>query len=107
MRFIREGLNQNRGSAQTDGFVVDKNGNVDMKAPIIWDFETISSMIAFPIDEKTLTVSGGHFVTIANQAEPRYTYYARGIGIRRSNVIVDGINHTITGELEQGAPYRG
>nr|MDA3873768.1 hypothetical protein [Kiritimatiellia bacterium] len=28
-RYIRLGLNQNNGSAQTDVFIVDKNGNVD------------------------------------------------------------------------------
>ena len=106
-RFIREGLNQNNGSSQTDGFVVDKNGNVDMKAPIIWDFNAISSMTAYPVDDKTLTISGGYFTTIANQAESRYTYYARGIGINRSNVVVDGVTHTITGELDHGAPYGG
>ena len=106
-RFIREGLNQNNGSSQTDGFVVDKNGNVDMKAPIIWDFDNISSMTVYPIDDQTLTVSGGHFTTIANQAESQYNYYSRGIGIRRSNVVVDGVNHAITGELDHGAPYGG
>ena len=37
--YIRFGLNQNNGSSQTDIFVVDKNGNVDMNAPIIWDFD--------------------------------------------------------------------
>ena len=73
MRYIREGLNQNNGSPQTDVFVVDKNGNVDMKAPIIWDFNNISSMIAYPIDAEMLTISGGFFTTIANQAESRYT----------------------------------
>ena len=106
-RFIRYGLNQNSGSSQTDGFVVDKNGNVDMKAPIIWDFNTISSMVAYPVDEQTLTISGGHFTTIANQAESRYTYYARGIGINRSNTVIDGLQHAVTGEMDHGAPYGG
>ena len=107
MRFIREGLNQNNGSTQTDGFVIDKNGQVDMKAPIIWDFDNISAMTAYPIDDKTLTIDGGHFTTIANQAESRYNYYSRGIGVNRSNVIVDGLYHVITGELDHGAPYGG
>jgi hypothetical protein len=107
MRFIREGPNQNSGSEQTDGFVVDKNGHVDMKAPIIWDFNNISSMTAWPVDDKTLTVSGGRFTTIANRAESQYTYYARGIEIKRSNVAIDGVYHTITGELDHGAPYGG
>ena len=106
-RYIREGLNQNSGYPQIDVFVVDKNGNVDMKAPIIWDYDNITTMRAFPVDEETLTVKGGRFTTIANQAESRYTYYARSIWVRRSNVVVDGIYHDITGELDHGAPYNG
>ena len=106
-RYIRYGANQNDGSSQTDMFVVDKNGNVDKTTPIIWDFDNVSSMTAYPIDPETLTVKGGHFTTIANQAESRYNYYARGIGITRSNVVLDGLYHIITDELDHGAPYRG
>ena len=105
MRYIRYGANQNNGSVQTDVFVVDQTGNVDRNAPIIWNFGTISAMIAYPIDSELLTVKGGHFMTIANQAESRYTYYTRGICITRSNVVVDGVQHTITGELDHGSPY--
>jgi len=107
MRYIRYGANQNKGSAQTDVFVVDPNGNVDMNAPIVWDFDTISSMTAYPMDSEPLTIKGGHFTRIANQAESRYTYYSRGIQITRSNVVVDGLYHTITGEGDHGAPYGG
>jgi hypothetical protein len=106
-RYIREGLNQNNGQSQTDVFIIDKDGNVDMNAPIIWDFDNISSMTAYPVDPETLTVKGGHFTTIANQVEARYRYYSRGISIMRSNVIVDGVSHYITGELDSGAPYAG
>jgi hypothetical protein len=106
-RYIRYGLNQNNGSPQTDIFVVDENGNVDMDAPIIWDFDHITEITALPMDEATLTISGGRFTTIANKAESKYTYYSRNIAIRRSNVVVDGLEHRITGEGEQGAPYGG
>lgn len=106
-RYIRFGPNQNNGSSQTDIFIVDKNGNVDMDAPIIWDFDQITEITALPMDEKTLTLRGGRFTTIANKAESRYTYYSRGIAIRRSNVLVDGLEHRITGEGDHGAPYGG
>lgn len=106
-RYIRFGANQNNGSSQTDIFIVDKNGNVDMDAPIIWDFDQITDITALPIDETKLTISGGRFTTIANQAESKYTYYSRGIAIRRSNVLVDGLEHRITGEGDHGAPYGG
>jgi hypothetical protein len=106
-RYIRFGANQNNGSSQTDIFMVDKKGKVDMNAPIIWDFDQITDITALPIDETTLTITGGRFTTIANNAESKYTYYSRGIAIRRSNVVVDGLEHRITGEGDHGAPYGG
>jgi len=106
-RYIRFGLNQNNGASQTDIFVADKNGNLDMNAPIIWDFEQVTDITALPIDEKILTITGGRFTTIANKAESKYTYYNRNIAIRRSRVIVKGLEHHVTGEAEHGAPYGG
>jgi hypothetical protein len=106
-RYIRFGPNQNSGSAQTDIFIADKDGNVDMDAPIIWDFDQITDITALPIDETMLTITGGHFTTVANSAESKYTYYSRGIAIRRSNVLVNGLEHRVTGEGDHGAPYGG
>jgi len=106
-RYIRFGANQNSGSPQTDIFIVDKNGKVDMNDPIIWNFDQITNITALPMDETTLTISGGRFTTIANKAESKYNYYSRGIAIRRSNVVVDGLEHRITGEEDHGAPYNG
>jgi hypothetical protein len=107
MKYIRFGLNQNNGASQTDIFLVDKDGNVDSNTPIIWDFDQITEITALPIDEKTLTITGGRFTTIANQAESKYTYYSRNISIQRSNVIVDDLEHRVTGEGDLGAPYNG
>lgn len=106
-RYIRYGLNQNSGSPQTDVFLIDKDGKVDANTPILWDFDQITDIVAFPVDDKPLTIKGGTFTTIANQAESKYTYYSRGLAVRRSNVVVDGIKHLVTGEGEQGAPYNG
>jgi hypothetical protein len=106
-RYIRFGANQNNGSSQTDIFIVDKDGKLDVNTPIIWDFDRITDITALPIDETTLTITGGHFTTIANRAESKYNYYSRGIAIRRSNVIVTGLEHRITGEGDHGAPYGG
>ena len=107
MHYIRYGLNQNNGSPQTDIFVVDKEGQVDMDAPIIWDFDQITDIGVIPIDEDTLTITGGRFTTLANSAESKYTYYSRNLSIQRSNVVIEGLEHRITGEGDQGAPYRG
>ena len=105
--YIRYGANQNNGTSQTDIFIADKDGSVDMNAPIIWDFDQITSITAQPIDKIQLTITGGHFTTIANNAESTYAYYSRGIAIRRSNVVVDGLEHHIIGEKDHGAPYGG
>ncbi|TDE17377.1 hypothetical protein [Dyadobacter psychrotolerans] len=106
-QYIRFGLNQNNGSSQTDIFVVDKNGNVDKNAPIIWNFDQITEITALPIDEKPLKITGGRFTTIANKEESKYTYYNRNIAVRRSNVLIEGLEHRITGEEDHGAPYGG
>ncbi|MEI7582295.1 hypothetical protein [Runella sp.] len=106
-QYIRFGLNQNNGSSQTDIFVVDKNGNVDMNAPIIWDFDQITDITALPIDQTPMKITGGRFTTIANKAESKYTYYNRNIAIRRSNVLIEGLQHHIKGEEDHGAPYGG
>jgi hypothetical protein len=105
--YIRFGLNQDNGSSQTDLFVVDKDGNVDQNAPIIWDFDEVTTITALPIDETPLHITGGKFTTFANQAESKYTYYSRNVQIARSHVVVDGLEHRITGEGENGAPYGG
>ena len=105
--YFREGLNQDNGHTLTDCFILRKNGLVDESTPIIWDFGQISSIKAMPIPEKTLTLRGGTFTHIANQAESKYTYYATHIRIARSNVLIDGVTHYVTGELDHGAPYSG
>lgn len=104
-RYIRKGLNQNSGSNQTDVILVDENGNIDADTPLIWDFDAITNAVAYPVDAETLTVKGGFFTTIANNAPSEYNYYTRGIQVRRSNTVIDGIYHDIINEGKTGAPY--
>ncbi|MBO5701226.1 MAG: hypothetical protein J6S71_02190 [Clostridia bacterium] len=105
--YIRYGGNADNGATMVDSVVVDKNGDVDPDAPIMWNFDNITAVSIRPIDEKTLTVSGGIITTIANKAPSEYTYYARGISVTRSNTVIDGVTHYITGEGATGAPYNG
>ena len=104
-RYIRKGANQNSGSNQTDVILVDKNGNISLETPLIWDFDAVTNATAYPVDTETLTVKGGRFTTIANNAASEYNYYARGIVVRRSNTVIDGLYHGITNEGKTGAPY--
>ena len=106
-QYIRYGANQNKGAPQTDVFLADADGNVDLRTPILWDFDRVTRITAQPIDASTLTIEGGRFTTIANAARSEYSYYGRGIAIRRSNVVIDGLEHRVTGEGDHGAPYGG
>lgn len=103
--YIRKGLNQDHGHTRTDVFILDKEGK--LSSPLSFDFDTVTSLRAYPIDEEKLTIQGGEFLTIANGAEAKYNYHMRNIYITRSHVEVSGITHRITGEGEHGAPYRG
>lgn len=104
-RYIRKGANQNSGSNQTDVILVDKDGSISPETPLIWDFESITSAAAYPVDTETLTLKGGSFTTLANNAASEYNYYARGIQVRRSNTVIDGLYHDIKNEGKTGAPY--
>ncbi len=104
-RYIRKGANQNSGSNQTDVVLVDENGRISPDTPLIWDFNAITNAVAYPVDSETLTVKGGRFTTLANNAPSEYSYYARGIQVRRSNTVIDGLYHDIKNEGKTGAPY--
>ena len=106
-RYIRYGPNRNNGTAQQEVLVVHPDGTIDDSTPLLWDYGTVTKMVAHPIDDKTITIKGGTFVTIANQAESRYLYHHRGFAVNRSNVRLEGVRHEVTGELDHGAPYDG
>lgn len=104
-RYIRKGANQNSGSNQADVILVDENGNISSDTPLIWDFNAVTNAVAYPVDKETLTIKGGFFTTLANNASSEYNYYARGIQVRRSNTVIDGIYHDVKNEGETGSPY--
>jgi hypothetical protein len=105
-RFIRRGNNQNAGGSQMDTFLVDKLGRIDSDVPLVWDFDQITRMTAYPIDKEILKIRGGRFTTIAHSKDIK-NYFHRGIKITRSNVLIDGLKHLIKGEGKDGPPYRG
>lgn len=107
MQYIRKGANQNSGTAMKDIFLVDEAGNVDPSTPIVWDFKKLSSISYRPVNDAPLTLDGGIFTTVANEAKSEYNYYGRGIEITRSNITVKNVAHYITGEGDTGAPYSG
>ncbi|MBT8044027.1 MAG: hypothetical protein KJO79_03670, partial [Verrucomicrobiae bacterium] len=106
-RYIRRGLNQNRGSIQKEAFILHKDGTIT--GAIDWDYDTVTSVEAQPIDPDTLTIRGGIFTNIANRGgkDQNYAYWKRNITIRRSNTEINGVIHHVTGEQEDGRPYSG
>ena len=105
--YIRKGLNQNNGTAQREMLLASRSGRISRLSPVIWDYDTITALTAYPVDKEKVTVKGGIFTTIANNAPSAYTYYNRGISVKRSNTLVEGITHYVEGEGDHGAPYNG
>ncbi|MBQ9547559.1 MAG: hypothetical protein IJV01_00160 [Bacteroidales bacterium] len=105
--FIRKGLNQNSGTAQKEVLLVDKDGSIDPSTPVVFNYDQITSVKAWPVGEKPISLKGGTFTTIANQCENTRMYHARGITVKRSNTRIEGITHLVAGELDHGAPYGG
>lgn len=103
--YIRYGLNQNNGTSQRELVLADADGRILEDTEPVWEYRQVTSATAYTIDDKPLTIKGGFFTTIANQAKSEYQYRGRGIIIRRSNVRVEGMTHYVEGELDHGAPY--
>ncbi|HVZ65189.1 MAG TPA: hypothetical protein VG936_11505 [Lacunisphaera sp.] len=106
-RYIREGLNQNNGSAQRDCFILRRDGSIE--GDIDWDYDEVTQVEARPIDERPLVLRGGIFTTTANRMKQAqgYNYWSRNIAITRSNTTVTGLVHHVVGEGEFGHPYNG
>ena len=92
---------------QRELIVVDAEGNIDPNTKFLLDYNHVSYVDEFRIDDTPITVENGIFITRANAAPPKYTSYARGLAIERSNVTIRGTVHKITDEGPYGAPYQG
>ena len=103
--YIRYGSNCNDGEPQNELIYVDKDGNIDPSTPFLLDYDAVTRITVVRADDAPLTIRGGIFTTIANQAKEDYKYYSRGMSIGRSNVTVDDITYKIVGEGEHGDPY--
>ena len=116
--YIRYGSNNNNGSAQHEIIWVHYDGTIDESTPLQWDYERVTRVEMYPIDNDPITVTGGdgdQRVTVKtkfNNAPSRYTYFQRNFYIDRSNVTLQNIDHIVEGEIPEaeggtGAPYSG
>ena len=103
--FIRRSLNLNNGAHARDAIIVDSDGSI--LTDIDWDFDEVTLATARSVEDTPITIRGGIFRTIANQAESFYNYHARNFYIKRSNVTLADITHYVSGEMDHGAPYEG
>ena len=103
--FIRKGLNMNNGIATQDIFLVDAEGGISPS--VNFDYPVVTKAEVKCVDDKPINLTGGVFVTVANEAESFYNYHQRGIAIKRAHVTVSGYQHYVEGEGEHGAPYHG
>lgn len=106
-RYIRNGLNEDKGDAQREVLIVDADGNIDPSTPLSWDYDEVTKCTVYHIDDKPIDINGGHFIRWANHAPNQYTYYARGIAVTRSNVTIRNFDHKMIKEGETRAPYNG
>lgn len=106
-QYIRYGANNDSGAQQRELIIIDKDGNIDPTTKLLFDYETVTAIDVYRVDDDPITIQGGTFITKANVAESLYNAYSRNISIARSNVTIKGLVHLITGEGETGAPYSG
>ena len=117
--YIRAGANADSGQVQHELIIVDEKGNVSDTTPIQWDYETITSIEAYNIDDREIEINGEGengkrtlIRTIYNKAPAAPIYYERNITVNRSNVAIKGIEHIFSDwtpydEGGKGAPYHG
>ena len=116
--FIRYGNNADNGQAQQEIILVHADGTIDPSTPLHWDYEKITSLTVYDINDTPITITGGDGLERAtvktkfNNAPSLYTYFWRNILIERSNVTIQNLDHVVEGEIPEkedgtGAPYKG
>ncbi len=118
--YIRYGVNASEGGGQKEVVMVDKDGNLDPSTPLMFDYEYVTALDCYPIDDLPIIIEGGKFVTNPFKSDEMqdYTAYSRGLQCARSNVTFKNVKHIITDEgnynynnhnntEDYGCPYGG
>ena len=103
--YLRYGENANGGVNKSEMILVDVNGNVDPSTPIQYDYDTVTKITVYSLNETPISVGNCTITTIAPnpkeydpEYENNYCYYARGILVTRSNTTVHDIKHIVENE---------
>ena len=96
----------NGGVAQSDVIIVHSNGDIDDTTPLLFDFETVTSITVQPINDTPITITGGIFIQYTNRQPVKSGYFCRGVDIARSNTTVYGMEFSFREEAdpEKGEP---
>ncbi len=130
--YIRYGGNANSGAAKRETILIDANGNIDPSTPIMFDYTRIVQVVICNMEIPELRIEGGEFTTLACREDVLFSvnsdgtkdvtgtkykgaYINRGLQVKRSNVVVDGVKHYVKNELTladyangmHGAHYNG
>lgn len=100
INYIRYGVNASDGGGQSEVILVDKDGNVDDNTPLMFDFEYITGITCYPVDDLPITIEGGVFRTspFLSDTPQAYTSYGRGIQCGRSNTTFKNVRHILENE---------
>ena len=107
--FIRYGNNENSGQAKKELILVDKEGNISPETPLLFEYENITKIDAFRLDDRAITVENGFFLSKASKVNlvDKYRTISRGIKLSRSNTTVKNLYHKIEGEIFRGTLVDG
>lgn len=129
--FIRHGSNQNSGAQRTDVLIIDVDGKLADDTYVAYDFENVTRVVVYRVDDKAITIENGNFYNICcsvvedtfydmpvvkddgSVVKVRTTYankyhsYKRGFGIYRANVTIKNIKHEMMDEPVLGSYPEG
>ena len=105
--YKRIGVNATSGAYKNEMILVDKNGNVDPSTPIQYDYSSITTIIAYSINEKAIRVGNATFTTIApnpreqdaNYENNNTSFFNRGLCVERSNTTIYDVEHIVENEM--------
>jgi len=105
--YKRIGVNATSGAYKHEMILVDKNGNVDPSTPIQYDYSSITTIIAYSINEEAIRVGNATFTTIApnpREQDPNFEnnntcFFNRGLCVERSNTTIYDVEHIVENEM--------
>ena len=111
--YRRKGYGAAGGSQMSEVIVVNADGSISEETPVVFDFQDITSVIIYRLDESSaIRVENATFTTRACQANTvgkspyndgalyaNDVYISRGISINRSYTTLYNIKHYVTDEI--------